>query len=162
MAKSGPALKHLAAEFREGRVDKRYLGLLDGTLPQAQVDVVAPLAKVPGAARRQVAVREDGKAAHTRFRLLQAFRAASYVEAELLTGRTHQIRAHALHIGLPLAGDELYADRESVKRWRDRGLRRLFLHAHRLELALPGGERQAFSSAGSEELKAGPSTAGEL
>lgn len=145
IAKSGAALKHFTAEFREARVDKRYLCLLDGILPEALVDVIAPLVKVPGAERRQVVVREDGREAHTRFRLLQAYRSASYVEAELLTGRTHQIRAHALHIGLPLAGDELYAARDAVKRWKGGGLKRIFLHAHLLELALPSGERQAFS-----------------
>lgn len=153
VAKTGQALRHLSSEFREGSVDKRYLCLLDGRLPEDVVEVTAPLGKVPGAARRQVAVLEDGKPAHTRFRLLHTFRSGSYVEAELLTGRTHQIRAHALHIGLPLAGDELYADRESVKRWRQRGLKRLFLHAHRLELLLPSGEKQAFDAPLPGELK---------
>jgi len=60
---------------------------------------------------------------------------------ELFTGRTHQIRAHAKHIGMPLAGDERYASHESVRRWKKRGLRRVFLHAHRLGLESPSGEQ---------------------
>ena len=83
---------------------------------------------------------EDGKPALTRFKLVQAYRDCCYAEVRLFTGRTHQIRAHARHIGLPLAGDDRYADRESIKKWKKRGLGRIFLHAHRMELAAPSGQ----------------------
>jgi 23S rRNA pseudouridine955/2504/2580 synthase len=86
-----------------------------------------------------MAVMPDGKPARTRFRLLDSWPDASYVEAELLTGRTHQIRVHALHLGMPLAGDTKYATKESCKRWRALGLKRIFLHAHTLKLERPGG-----------------------
>ena len=96
--------------------------------------------------RRLVQVSPHGKSAHTRFRLLQVFPFCTYAEAELLTGRTHQIRAHAAYLGHALAGDNSYADRDSVKRWRERGLSRIFLHAHRVALEGPGGKRLEFNA----------------
>ena len=146
LARNGQALNHLAEQFRDGTVRKYYLCLLDGRLPQDLVEVDAPLSKTDSEARGPVNVSEDGKQARTRFRLLQRFRDCSYAEAELLTGRTHQIRAHARHLGLPLAGDAKYSDREAVKRWKGRGLGRLFLHAHRLGLQAPNGEHFEFDA----------------
>jgi 23S rRNA pseudouridine955/2504/2580 synthase len=146
LARNGQALGHLSAQFRDGAVRKRYLCLLDGRLPEAVVEVDAPLARGNGEARGAVEVHDEGKASRTRFRLLQAFRDCSYVEAELFTGRTHQIRAHARHLGLPLAGDRKYADRAALKKWKARGLGRVFLHAHRLGLNGPAGEELEFTA----------------
>jgi 23S rRNA pseudouridine955/2504/2580 synthase len=140
LARNGAALKHFAGLFRDGKVSKRYLCLLSGRLPEAVLDVDVPLARITGSAERRVGADEEGKPSLTRFRMLQQYRDCCYVEAELFTGRTHQIRAHARHLGLPLAGDRMYADRESLRHWRQRGLRRLFLHAHRLGLTAPSGE----------------------
>lgn len=146
LALNGKALNHVSAQFREGLVDKRYLCLMDGRLPQDLVDVRAPLARVQAGQRRLVEVSEQGKPAHTRFRLLQSHKECSYVEAELLTGRTHQIRVHAQHLGLPLAGDDKYASRASVRGWRKRGLKSLFLHCHRLVFPDARGERKEFNA----------------
>lgn len=146
LAKSGTALNWLSEQFREGRVDKRYLCLLDGAMRESPVEVNAPLLKMQSDRSGLVHVHADGKQARTRFRLLQAFREASYVEAELYTGRTHQIRAHAKHLGLPLAGDDRYASRESVRKWKKRGLKRLFLHAHHLGLVSPDGTSRTFDA----------------
>jgi 23S rRNA pseudouridine955/2504/2580 synthase len=146
LARNGRTLGHLSAQFRDGAVRKRYLCLMDGRLPEAVVDVDAPLARGAGESRGAVEVQAEGKASRTRFRLLQPFRDCSYVEAELFTGRTHQIRAHARHIGLPLAGDRKYADRAALKKWKARGLGRVFLHAHRLGLTGPAGEELEFTA----------------
>lgn len=154
LARNGPSLQHLSTQFRDGQTDKRYLCLLDGTLSEAVVEVDAPLARVQAGQRRQVEVSPDGKAAFTRFHLLQALPTASYAEAELLTGRTHQIRVHALHLGMPLAGDQKYADRESLKSWRARGLRRIFLHAHALQIKTVNGQLMDFNAPLPEELRA--------
>jgi 23S rRNA pseudouridine955/2504/2580 synthase len=132
LARSGQALSHLAAQFRNGSVAKRYLCLLDGCMQQARLTVDVPLLKVRQGGEHVTEADEDGKQAVTRFRLLQAFPDCSYAEAELFTGRTHQIRAHAAHLGLPLAGDERYGSAEALKKWQARGLKRLFLHAHQL------------------------------
>jgi len=154
LARNGQALGHLAAQFRAGSVHKYYLCLMDGRLPQALVEVAAPLSRQSGdAGARPVRIAADGKPALTRFRLLQEFADCSYVEAELLTGRTHQIRAHARHIGQPLAGDARYADRDSLRRWRERGLKRLFLHACRLALIAPSGNDLEFDAPLPEELR---------
>lgn len=146
LALNGQSLQNVSTQFRDGRVDKRYLCLLTGRLPQDLVNVRAPLARVQAGQRRLVEVSEEGKLAHTRFRLLQAYQECSFAEAELLTGRTHQIRAHARHLGIPLAGDDKYDSRESVRAWRKRGLKTLFLHCHRLVFENSRGERQEFNA----------------
>lgn len=144
LARNGAALSALAAQFRDGRVRKRYLCLMDGTLQQDAVDVDAPLGRSEDDFDGPVAVDPEGKAAHTRFRVLQRFQDCSFVEAELFSGRTHQIRAHAKYLGLPLAGDRKYSTRSALKCWKSRGLNRLFLHAHFLGLRSPAGEHLEF------------------
>lgn len=152
VARSGKALNALSAQFREGSVGKFYLCMLDGALQQALVEVDAPLQKTEGGARRQVRVTPEGKSAKTRFKLLHAYNAGSFAEAELLTGRTHQIRVHAQHLGLPLAGDPLYSSREALRKWRALKLKRLFLHAHRVRLTTPGGKTLDVSAPLPDEL----------
>ena len=124
------------------------------TLAQDMVEVDAALARVEGQDKKRiVVVSPEGKPARTRFRRLQAWPDATYAEAELLTGRTHQIRAHARHIGAPLAGDSRYSANASQKFWRKRGLRRLFLHAHFLGLEAVDGERVEFTAPLPPELR---------
>ncbi|MEE4219294.1 MAG: RluA family pseudouridine synthase [Xanthomonadales bacterium] len=154
LARNGSSLQHLSTQFREGRADKRYLCLLDGMLSEPVVDVDVPLARVQAGQKRQVEVSPEGKAALTRFHLLQALCGASYAEAELLTGRTHQIRVHALHLGMPLAGDQKYAGRASLKTWRARGLRRIFLHAHSLRIENVNGQAMDFYAPLPQDLRA--------
>lgn len=132
LARNGPALKHLSARFRDGLVVKKYLCLMDGKLKEARVLVDAPVLKTRQENDHLVEVDEEGKDAVTEFRLLQAYRDCSYVEAELFTGRTHQIRVHAAHLGMPLAGDDRYSSPADLKKWKARGLGRLFLHAQQL------------------------------
>jgi 23S rRNA pseudouridine955/2504/2580 synthase len=154
LARSGAALNHLSALFREGGVDKRYLCLMNGVLREALTEVDVPLLKIQRGGQAEVEVSELGKPALTRFKLLQSFSGSSYTEAELLTGRTHQIRVHAKHIGHPLAGDDRYADKESVRTWRKQGLSRLFLHAHRLAFVSPSGEPFSIEAPLPEKLRA--------
>ncbi|MDH3940148.1 MAG: RluA family pseudouridine synthase [Xanthomonadales bacterium] len=146
LARNGSALNWLATQFREGKVEKRYLCLLNGRMPEPVIEVDAPLKKIQGERQGVVEVCADGKPALSRFRLLQAYRDASYVEVELFTGRTHQIRAHAKHLGMALAGDGRYADKESVRTWKKRGLKRVFLHAHRLGFTMPTGISHVFDA----------------
>jgi 23S rRNA pseudouridine955/2504/2580 synthase len=82
-------------------------------------------------------VQEDGQAAHTIFRLKRAWAHWSLVEAELKTGRTHQIRVHLAHIGHPIAGDDKYGEFELNKRIAADGLKRMFLHACKLTIRHP-------------------------
>jgi len=89
---------------------------------------------------RHVQVNAAGKASLSHFKVLERRGGQSYCEVRIATGRTHQIRVHAQHIGHPVAGDDKYGDPEANKRLRDKaGLKRMFLHASTLEFALEGG-----------------------
>jgi len=148
------ALTALQAAIREGRVEKRYMALIEGALPKVRLTVDAPLRKsVLQGGERMVRVDPEGKESRSHFSEIERYAGASLVEVALETGRTHQIRVHAQHLGQPLAGDEKYGDREFNKAMRDIGLKRLFLHAARFEFDL--GERSySFSAPLAPELAA--------
>ncbi len=148
------ALTALQAAIREGRVEKRYLALIEGALPKARTSVDAPLRKsVLQGGERMVRVDPEGKESRSHFSEIERYSGASLVEVALETGRTHQIRVHAQHLGHPLAGDEKYGDRAFNKAMREQGLKRLFLHAARFEFDL--GERSySFSAPLAPELAA--------
>lgn len=138
IAKRKQTLRKLHAMFRTDQVDKRYLALLTGNLREAQRTVDVPLEKfVLAGGERLVKVSGRGKSARTDFRRLESFDQASLVEARLFTGRTHQIRVHAAHLGHPIAGDERYGREDANKKWRQLGLKRMFLHAWRMRLTHP-------------------------
>lgn len=135
LAKDYPTLKALQAAFAEGRVQKRYLALLTGSPDLDRITVDRPLARnLLRSGERLAAVSPDGKHALTRFTVIQRRRDTCLVEAEIGTGRTHQIRVHAAAIGHPLAGDDKYGDRDINRALRLRGLKRLFLHAAAVSL----------------------------
>jgi len=139
IAKKRSALRSLHEQFRENSVKKTYTALLVGAWAQQTRKVEAALDKnVLQSGERVVKASASGKAAATIFRRTRLFEAATLVEAEPLTGRTHQIRVHAQFMGHPIAGDDRYAPSERNREFRQRGLRRLFLHASRLSLVHPG------------------------
>jgi 23S rRNA pseudouridine955/2504/2580 synthase len=114
-----------------------------GAWPNTRQHVRLPLHKfVNQAGERRVSVDEEqGAPSHTIFNQLERLGDFSLLEAELKTGRTHQIRVHLAHLGYPIVGDDKYGDFELNRRVA-RGefgarLPRMFLHAHRLELAHP-------------------------
>jgi 23S rRNA pseudouridine955/2504/2580 synthase len=86
---------------------------------------------------RMVQVSEAGKASLSIFEPVEVFADASLVEVSLKTGRTHQIRVHAAHLGQPVAGDDKYGDADFNRHMQQLGLRRLFLHAAALEFTVP-------------------------
>jgi 23S rRNA pseudouridine955/2504/2580 synthase len=160
------ALVNLHAAMREGRIDKRYRVLVAGRWPNPVQHVKLPLHKrVDDNGEKRVTVRDDGQTAHTIFRRLQSFtpqggadplhaRARvephaefTLLEAELKTGRTHQIRVHTSHLGFPIAGDDKYGDFELNRTLAKRGLKRMFLHAARLVFDHPiSGERMTIEA----------------
>ncbi|MDX1554488.1 MAG: RluA family pseudouridine synthase [Xanthomonadales bacterium] len=146
-------LIHLADQFREGTVAKRYLCLLSGQLDAPVVEVDAAIAAERRDGEKHMAVGEEGKGAMTRFTRLEDYPAGCYAQAEILTGRTHQIRVHARHIGAPLAGDRKYGREADNRFWRGQGLRRMFLHAAELDMTARSGERLNFSAALPLELR---------
>jgi 23S rRNA pseudouridine955/2504/2580 synthase len=134
LCKRRSTLRELHRLIRDKAVDKRYLCLLVGDIQRKELRVDAPLRKNLLRSGERV-VRVDpsgGRPACTIFRPLRRLGDFVLVEAELLTGRTHQIRVHAAHSGMPVAGDEKYGDAEANRRLRALGLKRLFLHASAL------------------------------
>ncbi len=138
IAKRARVLRELHRQLREKHIDKRYVALVAGRWPRHVQQVDAPLEKnVLSSGERMVRVSAQGKRAQTRFRVLERLPAATLVEAAPITGRTHQIRVHALHAGCPILGDTKYAHDEAVSLAGQIGLRRLFLHAEKLSFTLP-------------------------
>ena len=134
LSKRRSTLRELHRLIRDKAVDKRYQALLAGHLERRERWVSAPLRKSSlRSGERVVRVdRGEGKPARTLFRALQRLGDCTLVEVALDTGRTHQIRVHAAHLGTPVAGDEKYGDAEANRRLRCLGLKRLFLHASTL------------------------------
>jgi len=141
IAKKRSMLRHLHEQLRGDGVDKRYMALVRGNWPTAQKQVRAPLLKSNlRSGERMVEVNEEGKEALTLFKVLRRFGDfATLVEARPITGRTHQIRVHALHAGHCIAGDPKYGDEDFSREIRDLGGKRLFLHAYALTVPLPDG-----------------------
>jgi 23S rRNA pseudouridine955/2504/2580 synthase len=141
IAKKRSMLRHLHEQLRGDGVDKRYMALVRGNWPTAQKQVRAPLLKSNlRSGERMVEVNDEGKEALTLFKVLRRFGDfATMVEARPITGRTHQIRVHALHAGHCIAGDPKYGDEDFSREIRDLGGKRLFLHAYALTVPLPDG-----------------------
>ncbi len=137
IAKRRPVVREIHRQLREGSVDKRYLALVPGQWPKNCRVVDAPLFKfkLPSGENR-VRVAKEGKAAVTRFRIVERFDEATLIEAKPVTGRTHQIRVHAQHLGFPLLGDDKYSRDKDHELCKKIGLKRLFLHARSLKFSL--------------------------
>jgi 23S rRNA pseudouridine955/2504/2580 synthase len=138
IAKKRSALTVLHAALRDGRVHKRYLALVKGGWRDEKRRVDLPLRKyLTKSGERRVSVDREGREAQTVFRRERAFRDCTLVSAELLTGRTHQIRVHLAHLGFPVAGDDKYGDGDLNRALAKQGLKRMFLHAAELEFEHP-------------------------
>jgi 23S rRNA pseudouridine955/2504/2580 synthase len=161
IAKKRSALLELAALLREGEDEeapnKKYLTLLVGKMPSGSMTVDAPLQRsVLQGGERMVRVHPEGKASVSHFKLLERRGGLSFCEVAIETGRTHQIRVHAAHLGHPVAGDEKYGERETNKKLSEQvGLKRLFLHAASMQFALESGAKPYLINAPlAEDLKA--------
>lgn len=138
VARKRSALTELHRQIREGETDKRYLALALGNWWWEKRAVRAALHRyTTSAGERRVAVDDEGQASETVFRLRRKWPGFALLEAELRTGRTHQIRVHLQHVGCPIAGDDKYGNFESNRDLARRGLKRMFLHAWRMEIRHP-------------------------
>ena len=148
IAKKRSTLKILHDYFRGDGVQKTYLALLAGRYPRKKQIVDAPLLKnVAQSGERMVTVSQAGKAAETLFVRLRQFQDLTLVHASPKTGRTHQIRVHAAWLGHPIIGDSRYGDDTINKTLRNRGYKRLFLHAEQLRFKHPvSGEPLHFTA----------------
>lgn len=145
-AKSRESARRLEAEFRGGRVRKRYLALVRGSITLDEGTLEASIARSEtrkGYTRFRASHRDEpddaiARPAETVWRVRERFRRATLLEIEPTTGRTHQIRVHLAGIGNPILGDGDYGNKEANRAYRERHrTSRLFLHAERLELVHP-------------------------
>lgn len=142
LAKKRSALVNLHEQIRGNAMDKRYFACVAGEFQNARQHVKLPLYKYTTAdGERRVRVQADGLASHTVFNRVKAFQDYTLLEAELKTGRTHQIRVHLQSSGFPIVGDEKYGDfalNKALSRSGAKpGIKRMFLHAHRLTFIHP-------------------------
>lgn len=143
LAKDLHSLRQLHADLKQGAIDKSYIALLSGQLKRAQIRVDKPLSRnTRRGGERIVGVDDEGKQAVTVFNRQKIYPQATLVEVDLLTGRTHQIRVHSASIGHPVIADDKYGDKEVNGRFKQLGLRRLFLHASELQLRSPANGKK--------------------
>ena len=158
VAKKRSSLTSLHGQLRAGDIDKRYLVLVRGPWRGAVRTVDVPLHKFSTReGERRVRVEASGRASVTIFRREKTWPAhvppLALLEAELKTGRTHQIRVHLAHIGHALAGDDKYGDFAWNRELAREGLKRMFLHARQLSFRHPAsGEVMRVTSPVPEEL----------
>lgn len=156
IARKRSELRALHALLRDGGMEKRYLTLVSGRLPKGAVPVEEALDRSSKAGNGQVRVQAGGKASRSVFRRLQSFRApdCTLADVEIDTGRTHQIRVHAAHIGHPVVGDDVYGEPTVNKLFRGLGLKRFFLHAQTLAYTDPTtGESHLYTAELAEDLR---------
>jgi 23S rRNA pseudouridine955/2504/2580 synthase len=144
VAKSRAVLLELHRALRDREVKKRYRVIVHGAWPRRTATVQVPLERyVTGSGERRVRVAAAGKASRTDFTVIDRRDRASLLEARLHTGRTHQIRVHALAAGHAVVGDQKYASDAQLALAREFGVHRLCLHAEALVFEY-GGRRRRF------------------
>jgi 23S rRNA pseudouridine955/2504/2580 synthase len=140
VARDRATLVALHALIRESGMHKTYLGLVSGSWQLGTKRIDAPLATDGRShGERHVRVAAAGKNSVSVFKPVQFFAsAATLMEVDIPTGRTHQIRVHAAFAGHPLLGDDKYGDRDRNAEFKRLGLKRIFLHAHSVAFDWPG------------------------
>jgi len=142
VAKKRSALKHVQDQFRERETGKTYLALVQGNWPEKLKVIDSSLHKflLPDGERRVKVTSHDdpdGMRAITLVKVAQRLAGCTLLEVTIKTGRTHQIRVHLASQGHPIACDDKYGDFEWNKTLNKQGLKRMFLHAWRLEFTHP-------------------------
>ena len=158
VARTLSAQQRLAAQIERREIRRIYRAVCQGALTGGGT-VEASIGRHPRE-RTKMAVRELGRPARTRYRVIERFRAHTYIEVELETGRTHQIRVHMAHVGAPIVGDPVYGGRPKLPRQpTDRlrqtlqAFRRQALHASHLTLTHPEtGTTLTFESAVPDDM----------
>ncbi len=133
LAKNDAAMRWLQAQFKDRKVKKFYLALVDGAPPTPKGRIEAPIGRDPSHRKKMAIVSEaKGRNAISIYKTIESFEKHTLLEVNILTGRTHQIRLHCAFIGAPIAGDTLYGHRKQRVK-----VPRQFLHAARLTITLP-------------------------
>jgi len=155
LAKSRQALNFLQDQLRAKNMGKYYQAWVLGDWPSSLEEINAPIdrASSPSGERRmKVAEYNEGKASLTRFKIIKKQQGLTLIEAEPVTGRTHQIRIHATSAGFPLIGDPKYGNDTINEHFRRAGISRMFLHARRLEFVDPVTQQRLSIEAPLEDL----------
>ena len=143
IAKNPESAAHLQRQFAERTAKKTYIAITDGKpkLNAAKIDLpIGRNPSVPSTFR----IDPNGKPAQTTYHVLAENDAQSLVELKPTTGRTHQLRVHLAHLNAPILGDRVYGKSSDC---------RMMLHAQKLEVALPSGERKVFEAIVPDEFK---------
>ena len=129
IAKNNKAHEFISEQIKSRDIKKRYIALVHGIPKASQAFIEAPIGRHPNL-RKKMAIISNGKVAKTFYRILEAFDDCAFLEIDLITGRTHQVRVHLASIGHPVVSDDLYGSNMDI-------LGRQFLHASMLEFKLP-------------------------
>jgi len=143
VAKTAKSKQYLQRLFAGRKVEKEYVALVEGIVPQRRAEIDLPIGAGIGVRRR---VDPAGRAAKTRYEVLKQYHDATLLRAWPASGRTHQLRVHFAAIGHPIVGDSLYGR-------ADPALDRQFLHAHKLAFLAPNGQWLELTSEMPAELK---------
>ena len=143
IAKNPESAAHLQRQFAERTAKKTYIAITDGKpkLNAAKIDL--PIGRNPSAPST-FRIDPNGKPAQTTYHVLTENDTQSLVELKPTTGRTHQLRVHLAHLNAPILGDRVYGKSSDC---------RMMLHAQKLEITLPSGERKVFEAAIPDEFK---------
>jgi len=145
VAKNDETHLALSAQFAKRQVKKIYNAIVCGELARESGEIRAAIARHPSHRKRIAASDDDsGRAAHTSYRVLERLNAATLVEAQIHTGRTHQVRVHFQFLGHPLVGDETYGARQNarLKELTDYAVPRVMLHARELSFIHPRTQKE--------------------
>jgi 23S rRNA pseudouridine1911/1915/1917 synthase len=158
VAKNDETHLALAKQFEERTVEKFYDAIVLGALKNEKGEIRASIARHPSH-RKRMAVLESGESrfAHTSYRVLERLVHATHVEAEIHTGRTHQIRVHFQFIGHPVVGDDTYGGKANKRFTEVTGYEapRVLLHAHKLSFVHPRtGKKVKFTAPLPEDFRA--------
>ncbi len=157
VAKNDAAHLALSEQFATRTTEKTYLAILCGEVPHAAGEIDAAIARHPSHRKRMAVSRGDaGREARTSYRVLERLLHSTLVEADLHTGRTHQLRVHFQHIGFPIAGDDTYGKRQTARLAELTGYTppRVLLHSHTLSFTHPRtGRRRRFTAPWPEDFK---------
>ena len=150
LAKNDRAQGEFQDQFKNRKVGKVYLALVDGRPPTPKGRVEVAIGRDPKYRQRMAAVQDrEGKEAVSEFFTQEEFSRHTLLKVSILTGRTHQIRVHLAFLGCPVTGDKVYGRKKPSL-----PITRQFLHAHQLSISLPGEtEKQTFEAALPEELE---------
>ncbi len=145
VAKNNRAHASLVRQWQERTVEKHYRAVVAGVVEEEEATVSAPIGRDPKHRQRMTAIR-TGRDAVTHLRVLSRAEASTYLDINIHTGRTHQIRVHLAFIGFPVVGDGVYGNARSEAIVKTLSISRHFLHASELGFELPGGGWRRFDA----------------